>query len=260
MSRLWIIVVLLTIIFVSAYFLFPYLKNNLNQQIFEEEKVTEETPEEKGDGLSKTPEKKFKPVVVISDKGFEISYTGFEEGIVNSFPSYVSTETSDFLVYDLEYNDRSIILTWEMKRGTLNWINLKVFRYEKLVFNQTSNESRGKIEYVHNDPSHHHSPSVKYSFEKVEPGTLLFFNIKNNGENNLTIIFEKVVFEGEKTYELASENFLFGRILSIEPSKSINLIFSYPDKIPPEGELTFYIKIPKRAGKIDYEELKMTIG
>ncbi len=205
-------------------------------------------------------EESFKPIHVTSSRGFEIWYNGYGEGIVNSFPSYVITDTSDFLVYHLDYNDKSIVLTWEQKKGTLHWINLKVFRYEKLVFNKTSNESKGKIEYVHNDPRHHHSPSVSYSFEKKEPGMLLYFNITNKLNRTLKIIVEKAIYNGTESFEMASENFIFGDIFEIRPFGAKNFILSYPNTTPPHGEVTIYFKVPERAGKIGYEALKVPVG
>jgi len=259
MKKIIALFVILAIIFASAYLMFPYFKNiNLvppdkpenNQK--NEKKDAEETKE--------TPmEESFKPIRVTSSKGFEVWYNGYGEGIVSSFPSYVITDTSDFLVYHLDYNDKSIVLTWEQKRGTLNWINLKIFRYEKLVYNKTSNESKGKLEYAHNDPRHHHSPSVSYSFEKREPGTLLYFNITNKQNATLKIIVEKAILNGTQNFEMASENFIFGNVFEIEAFKAKNLILSYPNTTPPCGEVTFYFKFPERAGKLSYEALKIPL-
>jgi hypothetical protein len=203
--------------------------------------------------------KPIEPISVRSQKGLELWYNGYGEGIVSSFPSYVPTETSDFLEYNLDYNEKSIVLTWKQKRGTLKWINLKIFRYEKLVFNKTSNESSGKMEYVHNDPLHHHSPSVTYSFEKREPGTLLYFNLTNRQNTTVRVIVEKATYIGAQEFDLASENFVFGNVFEIPPFQARDLILSYPNTIPPHGEVVVSLKYPERGGKLSHESLRIPI-
>ena len=261
MKKLIVLFIILALIFVAAYFMFPFVKEDI--PILPEKKPKEQTKPEQQDKkgiVNKTPEKEsFKPIHVSSAKGLELWYNGYRKGTVNSFPSYVITDTSDFLVYNLEYNDKSIILTWEQKRGTLKWINLKIFRYEKLVFNQTSNKSKGRIEYVHNDPMHHHSPSVSYSFEKKEPGTLLYFNLTNNQNHTIKVILEKAIYNGSQSFELANENFIFGNVFEILPFQAKDIILSYPNTTPPHGEVTFFLKYPERAGKLSYETLKIQI-
>lgn len=241
----------------SAYFLLPSLKK---EQVHpEKSEVVEKEVSEESEKVEESEGFEFKPIKVSSKKGFELWYNGYAEGIVNSFPSYFPTDTSDFIVYNLEYNDKSIILTWEQKRGTLNWINLKIFKYEKLVFNQTSNESKGRIEYVHNDPLHHHSPSVSYSFERKEPGVMLHFNITNRQNESLKLIIERVIYNGSQSFELASENFIFGKLFEIPPHQKMDIVLSYPNTTPPRGEIKFFIKYPERAGKLSYETLKLEI-
>ncbi|MBO8181443.1 MAG: hypothetical protein H0Z28_01460 [Archaeoglobus sp.] len=257
MKKLIVLFVILAIVFASGYLMF-FKKNEL--PILPKKTENGQEKVDKGEVVKETSTKKnFTPIHVTSAKGLELWYNGFEEGIVNSFPSYVITDTSDFLVYNLDYNDKSIVLTWEQKRGTLNWINLKIFRYEKLVFNKTSNESKGKLEYVHNDPKHHHSPSVSYSFEKKEPGILLYFNLTNKQNNTIKVIVEKVLYNGTQNFELASENFIFGNVFEILPFQAKDLVLSYPNTTPPHGEITFMLKFPERAGKLSYESLKIQI-
>ncbi len=261
MKKLLTLIILFIVVLASVYLVFPYFKDKIPILPNKTEKIQEE--DNKGVKEVKTTptpvEESFKPINVTSIRGFEVWYNGYESGIVNSYPSYVITDTSDFLVYHLDYNDKSIILTWEQKRGTLHWINLKVFRYEKLVFNKTSTESKGRIEYVHNDPRHHHSPSVSYSFDKREPGTLLYFNITNKMNRTLSVIIEKALYNGTSSFEMASEDFIFGNMLEIKPFGSKNFVLSYPNTTPPHGVVSIYFKFPERAGKIGYEVLKIPV-
>ena len=99
MKKLIVLFIILALIFVAAYFMFPFVKEDI--PILPEKKSKEQTkPEQQGkEGIvSKTPEKEsFKPIHVSSAKGLELWYNGYRKGIVNSFPSYVITILRIFL-------------------------------------------------------------------------------------------------------------------------------------------------------------------